>query len=227
MPSTPPPLYLDPQIDRLLSDRTLHKFDVLLNYAHTHGTYLLNDSQFRIFQITCETTKALDPILRELYSSTNPQIISAALQLHTVQHTHFQQASITYERIVTPDFIRLVNQEHYPDQIDSPPPIRIISPPRSPPPIPPSEPEPIASTSQSTHHPRRTRKQRLCYVCKQSSHQKRNCPKYRCQTCYHLAPGHLTLTCPNKPTPYSHHDDPQDYDQYYDYDPDDNLNGER
>src|SRR5271156_7057419 len=158
MPSTPPPLYLDPQIDRLLSDGILHEFDVLLNYAHTHGTYLLNDSQFRIFQITCKTTKALDLILRELYSSTNPQIISAALQLHTVQHTHFQQASITYERIVTPEFLRQVNREHYPEQIDSPPPMRIISPPRSPPPTLLSE--PIASTSQSIHRPRRTRKQR-------------------------------------------------------------------
>src|SRR5271168_2404441 len=73
MPSTPTPLYLDPQIDLLLADGILHKFDVLLNYAHTHGRYLLDDSQFRIFQITCETTKALDPILRELHSSIEPQ----------------------------------------------------------------------------------------------------------------------------------------------------------
>src|SRR5271156_6853646 len=176
MPSTPPPLYLDPQIDRLLSDGILHEFDVLLNYAHTHGTYLLNDSQFCIFQITCETTKALDLILRKLYSSTDPQTIPAALQLHAVQQTHFQQARIPYQRIVTPEFLQLMNREHYPEQIDSPPPMRIMSPPRSSPPIPPSE--PIASTSQSTHHPKRTRKQRLCYLCKQPLHQKHNCPKY-------------------------------------------------
>src|SRR5277367_3253313 len=153
MPSTPP-LYLDPQIDLLLADGTLHKFDVLLNYAHTHGRYLLNDSQFRIFQITCETTKALDPILRELYSSTKPQTISAALQLHAVQQTHYRQAKITYEQIITPEFLRQVNREHYPEQIDSPPPMRIISPPKSPPPTLLSE--PIASNSQSTHRPRRT-----------------------------------------------------------------------
>src|SRR5271156_5083098 len=225
MPSTPTPLYLDPQIDLLLADGILHKFEVLLNYARTHGRYLLNDSQFRIFQITCETTKALDLILRELYSSTEPQTISAALQLHTVQQTHYRQAKITYERIVTPEFLRQGNQEHYPEQIDSPPPMRIISPPRSPPPITP--PEPIASTSQLTHRLRRTRKQQLCYLCKQPSHQKRNCPKYRCQTCYRLAPGHLTLTCPNQPLSNPNNDDPSDYDYYYDYDPDNNLNGEQ
>src|SRR5271168_5071142 len=100
--------------------------------------------------------------------------------------------------------------------------MRIISPPRSPPPIPPVE--PTASTSRLTHHPRTTKKQQLCYKCKQPSHQKCFCPKYPCQTCYRFAPGHLTLTCPNRPTD---NDDQQDYDYYYDYDPDNNLNGEQ
>jgi len=225
MPSTPPPLYLDPQINQLLQDRTIHQFDVLLNYAPTHRTYLLNDSQFRIFQITYETSKILESILRKLYPSTDSQTINAAIQLHTLQQSHSQQSRITYERIITPEFQQQMNREHYPEQINSPPHMRIISPPRSPSPIPPAE--LTASASQPTQHSRRTHKQRLCYKCKQSSHQKCNCPKYRCQTCYHLAPGHLTLTCPNRPTSNSNHDDQLDYDHYYDYDLDNNLNGEQ
>jgi hypothetical protein len=226
MPSTPPPLYLDPQIDQLLHDRTIHEFDILLNYAHTHGTYLLDDSQFRIFQITYETSKVLDTTLRKLYPSTEPQTINAAIQLHALLQTHSRQTRITYNNIVTPELKQRMNRERSPaEQIDSPPPMRIISPPKSPSPNPPVI--PTASTSRPTHHPRRPRKQKLCYLCKQPSHQKRNCPKYQCQTCYHRAPGHLTLTCHNRPTSYSHDDDPQDYDQYYDYDPDNNLNGEQ
>src|SRR5271168_828376 len=96
MPSTPPPLYLDPQIDQLLQDRLIHEFDILLNYAHTHGTYLLDDSQFRIFQITYETSKNLDSILRKLYPSTESQTINAAMQLHALQQTRYRQSRITY-----------------------------------------------------------------------------------------------------------------------------------
>src|SRR5271156_5994647 len=118
MPSTPPPLYLDSQINQLLQDRTIHEFDVLLNYAHTHGTYLLNDTQFRIFQITYETSKVLNSTLRQLYPSTDPQTINAAMRLHALQQTHSRQARITYDRIIIPedpvnnDSVTYVNSPH-------------------------------------------------------------------------------------------------------------------
>src|SRR5271168_2472390 len=114
MPSTPPPLYLDPQIDQLLQDRTIHEFDILLNYAHTHGTYLLNNSQFRIFQITYENSKILNSTLQKLYPSTDSQTINAAIQLHALQQTHSRQARITYDNIVTPELKQRLNREHSP-----------------------------------------------------------------------------------------------------------------
>ena len=61
-----------------------------------------------------------------------------------------------------------------------------------------------------------------CFKCESTEHLMYHCPQYRCYNCRRLAPGHRATECPQKET-YNEWDE---NDQYGDYDPDGNLNGE-
>ena len=199
----------------------LHEFDLLKNYAYTHGNYLLDNSLFQIFDTTYETSQTLDSILRQFTTPTATQNQEAIQRLRRLQKSNFRQANKAYERLITPYLRQRMNQEHWPNQQDSPTPMRILSPPsrRTPTPYPSA---PIPSTSRLQTTTERPRRQKNCYKCHQPFHNKRHCPKYRCQNCRRTEPGHLTHECPKIPS-----FDPQEYDYSYDYDPDGNLNGEQ
>src|SRR5277367_1259929 len=110
-----------------------------------------------------------------------------------------------------------MHQEHYPGQRDSPTPMRVLTPPIS------LLPQ-TATTSSTTNNNNitRTNPRRRCYKCHQTSHTKCFCPRYRCQNCRRLQPGHLTNNCPNQPMTNDH-----EYNFGHDYDPNGNLNGEQ
>jgi len=207
--SPPPPPYINPT--------DISRFDDLLAYASTRGVYLLQDSQFQLFEMSYSNSQTLNLSLSEMSIPVAIQNIRAIRRLRSLQILNLQLANEAYGRIVTPHVLRRIHQENYPGQRDSPSPMRISTPPRS---ItrryPPSNP-----TSQPTNRTRNNPRQR-CHKCRSFSHLKRHCPQYRCLTCRNLQPGHLTNECPNQPMTSDY-----GYDFSHDYDPDGNLNGEQ
>ena len=195
----------------------ISRFDNLLTYASTRGTYLLEDSLFKIFEMSYSNSQTLNLSLSEMTTPIAAQNIRATRRLRSLQILNLQLANETYRQIVTPHVLQRIHQEHYPGQRDSPSPMRISTPPQSitrryTPSIPTAQP------------PTRTRANlhRRCHKCRSFSHLKRHCPQYRCLTCRNLQPGHLTNECPNQPMTSDH-----EYDFGHDYDPDGNLNGEQ
>ena len=193
----------------------LHEFDVLQNYAYTHGNYLLNNSQFKIFDNAYDNTRALAKSVKDLQSTQQRQ--KEALQrLEGLLLANNRRARKAYNKIATPYLKQRMRIHRRTNQQDTPPPMEIIPPPTS-----------IATTSNrpaitTTRQTPRIRQQPKCYKCHQSSHQIRNCPKYFCYNCRKTQPGHLTRDCPDRnPTP-----DPRDGYYNDDYDHDGNLGGE-
>ena len=60
---TPPPLYANTRTGQLIDTGNLNEFDVLQDYAHTHGNYLLIDSQFKLFEIAHRNNQTLTSII--------------------------------------------------------------------------------------------------------------------------------------------------------------------
>lgn len=217
MSSPPPPQYNEPT-------NLLTKFNTLLAYASTHGTYLLQDSQYRIFETTFENSQTINSILLQFTTPIAVRNVQAIRRLRTLQISNFRLACAAYERLVTPHLLQQINQDHYPGQRDSPPPMRILTPPRSNSPRfagPVRSTIPNVSTTRTRNNITRINLQQHCFKCRSTSHVKRHCPRYRCQHCRHLQPGHLARNCPNLPL------SDQEYDLGHDYDPDGNLNGEQ
>jgi hypothetical protein len=219
MPSTPPPPHFEESQTNMIT-----KFNNLLTYASTRGTYLLQDSQFRMFETTYETSHTLNSILLQFTTPTAFQNAHAIRQLRSLQICLFRQAQTAYERLVTPRLLQRINRNHYPEQRNSPSPMRILTPPISlSPRFAPSNPPTRHTTSftRTTNNGTRNNPLRRCFKCHQTSHTKRDCPRYRCMSCRQLQPGHLTNNCPNQFSGYHE----QDFND--DYDPDGNLNGEQ
>jgi len=213
MSSLPPP-YSDDATD-------ISRFHDLLAYASTRGAYLLQNSQFQIFDLAYENSQNLNRILVEFTIPIAAQNIRAIRQLRSLQISNLRQANKAYDRILSdhPRLLQRINQEHYPGQRDSPTPMRVLTPPTS---FSSSQIEidtTIATTS--TNIIARPHQRRRCHKCNLTSHIKRDCPRYRCMNCHRFQPGHLTNSCPD----LSQND--YDYDFSHDYDPDNNLNGEQ
>jgi len=159
----------------------MKEFDELTNYAYTHGHYLLDDSSFQLFQSHYNNSKTLDSTIHQFTIPSASQNQRAIQRLKNLQKYNFRQAKKTYDRLSTPHLLQQMKQEHWPNQQDSPTPMRILSPPsnRSPTPTPlisiPNPPTSILRTS--------TQKQKKCYKCHKSFHYRQHCPKYRCQRC--------------------------------------------
>jgi hypothetical protein len=82
------------------------------------------------------------------------------------------------------------------------------------------------SPTQNTQTIRQNRTTRRCHLCHSQFHLKRNCPRYKCQRCFRLHPGHYTHECTvNESSNGRRSPSYDDYDN--DYDPDGNLDGER
>src|SRR5271155_1373968 len=106
----------------------ISRFDNLLTYASTHGTYLLQDSLFKMFEMSYSNSQTLNLSLSEITIPTAAQNIQAIRRLCSLQILNLQLANKTYGRIVTPHVLQRIHQEHYPGQRDSPSPMRISTP---------------------------------------------------------------------------------------------------
>src|SRR5271168_3256251 len=214
MSSPPPPSY-DNATD-------ISRFHDLLAYASTHGAYLLQDSQYQIFDITYENSQNLNYILTEFTIPITTQNIRAIRRLRFIHISNLREANRAYDRLLSnhPRLLQRIHQEHYPGQRDSPTPMRVLTPPTSISSSIPLQNEFIAPTT-STNIPTRPNQRRRCHKCNQTSHIKRDCPRYRCMNCRRLQPGHLTNNCPDLPL------NDHEYDFGHDNDPDGNLNGEQ
>ena len=109
----------------------ISRFDDLLTYASTHGTYLLQDSLFKMFEMSYSNSQTLNLSLSEMTIPIAAQNIRAIRRLRSLQILNLQLANKTYGRIVTPHVLQRIHQEHYPGQRDSPSSMRISTPPRS------------------------------------------------------------------------------------------------
>jgi hypothetical protein len=119
-PPIPSPLYIDSQTERHTNSRILREFDELKNYAYIHGNYLLNDSQFQIFETTYDTSRTLTSILQLFTTPTTPPNVEAIKRLRKLQKANFQRANTIYKKLITPNLRRRMRQEHWPNQQDSP-----------------------------------------------------------------------------------------------------------
>ena len=215
---TPPPLYSNSTTDTLIYDGNLNEYDVLRNYAHTHGNYLLTDSQFKLFEIAHTNNQTLISILLECNYVTSPQNLHIIRRLQTLQQYNQERTQEYYRQIITPQLTQRLHRQRNPNQQDTPSPMTVLSPSSS---LSPVFSPPIASTSTMTVQTGRIRRQRRCYKCHQPFHNRIHCPIYRCQHCRKTRPGHLTRDCPTLPIL-----DQLDQDYLDDYDPDGNLDGE-
>ena len=200
----------------------ISRFHDLLAYASTHRAYLLQDSQYQIFDITYENSQNLNYILTEFTIPIATQNIRAICRLRSVQISNLREANRAYDRLLSnhPRLLQRIHQEHYPGQRDSPTPMRILTPPTSMSSSIPLQNDTVVPTT-STNTLTRPNLRRRCHKCNQTSHIKRDCPRYRCMNCRRLRPGHLTNNCPDLPL------NDHEYDFGHDYDPDGNLNGEQ
>jgi len=215
MSSTPPPQYTDDATD-------ISRFHDLMAYASTRGAYLLQNSQYQIFDITYENSRNLNHILTEFTIPIATQNIRGIRRLRSLQISNLREANRAYDRLLSdhPHLLQRIHQQqqHYPGQRDSPTPMRITTPPTS---LSSSQIEIDTIPTTSTNIIARPNRRRRCHKCNLTSHIKRDCPRYRCMNCHRFQPGHLTNSCPD----LSQND--YDYDFSHDYDPDNNLNGEQ
>src|SRR5271155_3208701 len=104
MTSTPPPQYNEPT-------DIFTKFNTCLAYASTHGIYLCQDSQFRIFETIYETSQVLNSILLQFTTPTSFWNVQAIRQLRSLQISNFQQTQFApkengNERIMVEELLR-------------------------------------------------------------------------------------------------------------------------
>src|SRR5271155_3704057 len=191
---TPPPLYSDSTTDQLIDNGNLNEYDVLQNYTHTHGNYLLTDSLFKLFETSHINNQTLISIIRECNFVTSPQNLHIIRCLQLLQQYNQEQTQEYYQQIITLQLTQRLYRHHNLNQQDSPSPITILSPPFPLSPSPSFSP-PIASTSNVIIPTRRSRQQRKCYKCHQPFHNRIHCPSYRCQHYRKTRPGHLTRDC--------------------------------
>jgi hypothetical protein len=214
--ATPPPVYEDNATDTT-------RFTELIAYASTHGTYLLQDSQYQLFAFAWENDSILCRTLTDFTIPFANANVRAVRRLRSLQIINLRQANRAYDHVIEahPHLLERMQQPHYSGQRDSPSPMRILSPP----PFPPSRRDTIVATTntnQITRTNQRQRPRQRCFKCHQTSHIRQDCPRYRCMNCHRLRPGHLTNNCPDQTMSADH-----EYDFGHDYDPDDNLNGEQ
>jgi hypothetical protein len=206
------PTYVESETNLVIETALRKNLDDLRNYAYDRGNYLLDDPLFRLFEATYTTSNTLDSVLQELTIPTSDQNIKAIRKLRGLQRVNYRQTLTAYERIISPRLLVRIRQPNRSGRQDSPI-LRVSTPPRFNTPVP--------SSSQTHSHPNPNNRQRRCYKCRQTTHEKCHCPRYRCPHCRHLQPGHFPRFCPDKPI-----SDSLDYDYHHDYDPDGNLNGE-
>ena len=84
----------------------ISRFDNLLAYASTHGTYLLQDSQFKMFEITYSNSQALNHSLPQFTVLIAVQNIQAIQRLCSLQILNLRLANVAYEQIVTPRLLQ-------------------------------------------------------------------------------------------------------------------------
>src|SRR5271155_5058257 len=168
---TPPPLYIDATSNQLIDNGDLNKFDVLQNYAHTHGNYLLTDSLFKSFKTAHINNQTLISIVRECNFITSPQNLHIIRRLQQLQQHNQEQTQEYYQQIITPQLTRQLYRQNYltQHQQDTPSPMTILPISSSLSPSPLFSP-PIASTSHTTVPIERLRRQRRCYKCHQPFH---------------------------------------------------------
>ena len=224
IPNTSSLLYTDTDLERRVNTGTLRKHNELKEYAYSNGNYLLQDTQFQLFDTTFETDQTLTTNMKDLLLTIR-QNYDAIHRLERLREINRRKTRQAYDSLITPHLLTRIcqrrhnkNQETFPNRQDTPPRMEIIPPPSSS-----TTYQPTASTSTTSYNPR-TSQHPKCYKCHKPYHHKRFCPNYRCLSCRRTQPGHLTRDCPNRvSTP-----DPRDqFDHDYDYDPDNNLNGEQ
>ena len=218
MSSNTLPSYIESETDQILETALEKDFETLQTYAYNYGNYLLDDPLYRSFELAHTNSRILISILLEFTTHFANRNIEAIKRLRTLQRTNLRLATNAYERLISPHLRLRMYQQRANTSQDSPI-LRILTPPRSNTPVPP---ENILSTSRTQNNRRNTPRQRRCYKCRQTTHEKRHCPYYRCPHCRHLQPGHIARYCPEKPS-----SDSWEQDYYHDYDPDGNLDGER
>ena len=84
----------------------ISRFDDLLAYASTRGTYLLQDSQFKMFEMSYSNSQTLNLSLSKITIPIAAQNIRAIRRLHFLQILNLQLANETYRRIVTPHVLQ-------------------------------------------------------------------------------------------------------------------------
>src|SRR5277367_1399155 len=160
MSSPPPPLYEEPT--------DISRFHDLLAYASTHGAYLLQDSQYQLFDITYENSRNLNSILVQFTIPIATRNVQAIRRLRSIQISNLREANRAYDQLLSnhPRLLQRINQEHYPGQRDSPTPMRIFTPPTS---LSSSQINTIIPTT-STNVITRINQRRQCHKCNQTSH---------------------------------------------------------
>jgi len=89
MSSPPPPPYDDAT--------DISRFHNLLAYASTHGAYLLQDSQYQIFDITYENSQNLNYILTKFTIPIATRNIRAICRLRSFQISNLREANRAYD----------------------------------------------------------------------------------------------------------------------------------
>src|SRR5271168_5646575 len=108
MSSPPPPSY-DNATD-------ISRFHDLLAYASTHGAYLLQDSQYQVFDITYENGQNLNYILTEFTIPIATQNIRGICRLRSLQISNLRETNRAYDRLLSdhPHLLHRIHQHHYP-----------------------------------------------------------------------------------------------------------------
>src|SRR5271155_5236145 len=125
---TPPPHYSDSTTDTLIYDGNLNEYDVLQNYAHTHGKYLLTDSLFKLFETSYINNRTLISIIRECNLVTSPQNLHIIRRLQLLQQYNHERTQEYYQQIITPHLTQRMTRQCDHNQQDTPSPMTILSP---------------------------------------------------------------------------------------------------
>src|SRR5271155_4783428 len=125
---TRPPLYSNSTTDTLIYNGNLNEYDILQNYAHTHGNYLLTDSLFKLFETAHINNQILISIIRECNFTTSPQNLHIIRCLQQLQQYNQERTQEYYQQIITPQLTRRLYRQTYltQHQQDTPSPMTIL-----------------------------------------------------------------------------------------------------